>query len=153
MCRALELLTSVYLFICMSVWFFCTHTRVFTYHLICLHLIRGMCQLKEGRDQEPFPRQRRPTFKAQYWYLVIWWFRSLYRSRGVNMTLKGPAHWLNKMKRWCLRLCWGKRNLRWWTRGKNAEFRVYETEKRSDYSLCHDYTWFLRFWERSNIIS
>lgn len=61
------------------------------------------------------------TFSAQYWYLVIWWFLSLYRSRGVNIMLKGPAHWLNRMKRWCLRLCWGKRNLRWWTREKSKE--------------------------------
>lgn len=96
-------------------------------------------------------RQRWPTFKAQYWYLVIWWFLSLYRSRGVNIMLKGPAHWLNKMKRWCLRLCWGKRNLLWWTREKNAVNSFWE-QKHSEYNLCHYYTAVLSFGERINFI-
>lgn len=55
------------------------------------------------------------TFSAQYWCLLICMLRSLYRSSGVNMMLKGPAQWLKSMNRLCLSDCWGNILLLWCT--------------------------------------
>lgn len=81
------------------------------------------------------------TFSAQYWCLLICMLRSLYRSSGVNMMLKGPAQWLKSMNRLCLSDCWGNILLLWCT----AETQSWGQFK-FNFSLVNLFQWPLTLW-------